>query len=95
MADNAQAMTAEGQEPVITLSLADLLPDANGEIVIVGDGMHLALVTDEQVCGSGVAEPHMTASGMDVAGLNYFSFADGTKLYVSPEVDLTIASSHG
>ena len=77
----------------ITLILQDLLPDANGEIVIMGDGMHLSLVTDEPVCGSGIAEQHLTATGMDVGGLNYFAFADGTKLYVSPDVDLTIAAA--
>lgn len=97
MDGETKAMTADGlqQEPVITLSLADLLPDANGEIVVVGDGMQLSLVTDEQVCGSGIAEHHLTATGMDVVGLNYFAFADGTRLYVSPDVDLTIATTHG
>jgi hypothetical protein len=93
--DASKAMTADGQEPVITLSLADLLPDANGEIVVVGDGVHLSLVTDAEVCGSGIAEQHLTATGMDVGGLAYFAFADGTKLYVSPDVDLTFAPSHG
>lgn len=93
--DASKVTTGEGQEPVITLSLADLLPDSNGEIVVVGDGMHLSLVTDEPVSSSGVAQHHLTATGMDVVGLNYFAFADGTMLYVSPDVDLTIASTQG
>jgi len=80
----------------ITLSFEDLLPDSNGEIVIVSHGDHpqLSIVTDRQVCDSGVANSHVTAEGIDVAGWAYYTFEGGTKLYYSPDIDLTIAPAH-
>jgi len=77
----------------ITLSFADLLPDANGEIVIVshGDSPQLSILTDRPVCDSGVADRHITAEGIDVAGWAYYTFEGGTRLYYSPDIDLTIA----
>ncbi len=45
-----------------TLNLADLLPDANGEIVIMneGDDPCLNIVTDLRLLESGIAESHVT-----------------------------------
>jgi hypothetical protein len=65
----------------ITLSFADLLPDANGEIVIVshGDSPQLSILTDRPVCDSGVADSHVTADGVDVAGWAYYTFEGGTR----------------
>jgi hypothetical protein len=81
----------------ITLSLQDLLPDANGEIVIVSGGDHpqLSIVTDRRVCDSGVAASHVTAEGIDVAGWAYYAFEGGTRLYYSPDIDLIIAPAQG
>jgi len=81
----------------ITLAFEDLLPDANGEIVVMGDGFgtQLSILTDQRVCGEGVADSHLTADGLDVAGLAYFAFEGGTKLYYSPEIEVTIAPVHG
>ena len=80
----------------ITLSLEDLLPDTNGEIVIVSHGDHpqLSIVTDRPVYESGVAENHVTADGIDVAGWAYYTFEGGTRLYYSPDIDLIIAPAH-
>ncbi len=80
----------------ITLSFEDLLPDANGEIVIVSHGDHpqLSIVTDQRVCDAGIAVSHVTADGVDVAGLAYFTFEGGTRLYYSQDIDLTIAPAH-
>jgi len=77
----------------ITLSLADLLPDANGEIVIVseGDSLHLSILTDLRVCESGIAGEHLTADGVDVAGLCFFEFEGGTKLYYPADLDVTVS----
>jgi hypothetical protein len=93
--DNMQGES--GGEPVVTLSLHDLLPDSNGEIVIVGegDGLQLSIVSDEKVCASGIAEHHLTATGVDVGGLSYYAFEGGTKLYAPAEVAVTVASGHG
>jgi hypothetical protein len=86
-----------GDQPVVTLSLHDLLPDANGEIVIVGadNGLQLSIVSDERVCDSGIADHHLTATGVDVAGLSYYAFEGGMKLYAPTEVAVTVASAHG
>lgn len=81
----------------ITLSFQDLLPDENGEIVIVSGGDHpqLSIITDLRVCDAGVAASHVTADGMDVAGWAYYAFEGGTRLYCSPDIDLIIAPPHG
>lgn len=77
----------------ITLSFEDLLPDSNGEIVIVsrGDSPQLSILTERRVCESGIADRHVTADGVDVAGWAYYTFEGGTKVYFSPDIDLTIA----
>lgn len=79
----------------VTLSFEDLLPDTNGEIVIVshGDNPQLSIVTDLRICDSGVADSHVTLEGIDVAGWAYCTFEGGTRLYYSPDIDLTIAST--
>ncbi|MGH6930980.1 MAG: hypothetical protein ACREEE_00950 [Dongiaceae bacterium] len=78
----------------ITLSLNDLLPDANGEIVIVSDGdtPTLSIVTELRVCDAGMASHHVTAEGVEVSGLAFYAFEGGTRLYYSPDIDLTIAA---
>jgi hypothetical protein len=72
----------------VTLSLSELLPDSNGEIVIVngGDDPQLQIVTDLKLLESGVASDHLTEGGMQVAGFNYWVFEDGTKLFYSPSL---------
>ncbi|MEX0807475.1 MAG: hypothetical protein WD044_01985 [Dongiaceae bacterium] len=77
----------------ITLSLGDLLPDANNEIVIVGDSdsLHLSILTDMRICDSGISGEHLTADGVDVAGLCFFAFEDGMRLYYPAELDVTVS----
>jgi hypothetical protein len=77
----------------ITLPLEDLLPDANNEIVIVGDGdsLHLSILTDMRICDSGVAGEHLTADGVDVSGLCFFAFEDGMRLYFPADLDVTVS----
>lgn len=74
----------------VTLQLTDMLPDANGEIVIMGDGAdsRLSIVTDLRLLETGIAEQHLTESGVQVEGLTYWIFEDGTKLYHSSDVTL-------
>lgn len=78
----------------ITLSLNDLLPDANGEIVIVssGDTPTLSILTDLKICESGTAGSHITAEGVEVGGLSFYTFEGGTRVYFSPAIDLTVAA---
>lgn len=81
----------------ITLSIDDLLPDANGEIVIVsgGDNPQLSIISPIPVCDAGIAAHHVTAEGIDVAGWAFFAFEGGMRLYYSPDIDLTIAPPQG
>ena len=74
----------------VTLQLSDMLPDANGEIVILGDGgdSHLNIVTDLRLLETGIASSHLTEGGVQVDGLTYWIFEDGTKVYHSHDVIL-------
>ena len=76
----------------MTLSLSELLPDSNGEIVIVngGDDPRLQIVTDLKLLESGVASDHLTEAGMQVAGFNYWVFEDGTKLFYAPGMSVEL-----
>lgn len=78
----------------ISLSLADLLPDSSGAIVIEGEGQDLSvrIVTDEQLVDAGVVEQLVTAAGEDVSGHAYFAFENGTTLYAPREMDLAIVN---
>nr|WP_298686911.1 hypothetical protein [uncultured Dongia sp.] len=75
-----------------SLNLADLLPDANGEIVILneGDDPCLNIVTDLRLLESGIADAHVTDGGIEVKGLQYWVFEDGTKLYYSPGLSISV-----
>jgi hypothetical protein len=88
-----QAPAANPDADHITLSLNDLLPDSNGEIVVVNPQghLHLNIVTDLQISESGIADSHFTADGTDVNGLSFYAFEGGMRLYYSPEVEITIA----
>jgi hypothetical protein len=83
-----------GNGDAISLSLADLLPDSSGAIVIEGDGGDLSvrIVTDEPVVDAGVIESLVTATGEDVSGHAFFAFGNGTTLYAPVEIDLAIVS---
>lgn len=80
----------------IVLSLEDMLPDANGEIVVLSQQgqLHLNLMTDLKVCDSGVAASHVMADGLDVHGLSFYAFEGGTKIYYSSDVEITILGTH-
>jgi hypothetical protein len=69
-------------DDLLTLSLDDLIPDARGEVVILSDaGPDIAVVTSEPIAGQGVETAHVTASGLDVSGFSYCTFAGGITLF--------------
>ncbi len=77
----------------VLLELADLLPDASGEVVLfAGDDLPVNIVTDQPVTEVGIAEAHVTAAGVDVTGLHFYSFESGLTVY-SPTDVLIIAES--
>ncbi|WP_119304552.1 hypothetical protein [Dongia deserti] len=83
-------------DQTVTLTLGELLPDSNGEIVIVnaGDDPQLQIVTELKLLESGVANDHLTESGLQVGGFNYWVFEDGTKLFYAPGMSVEL-QHHG
>ncbi len=80
-------------EPV-RLELADLLPDASGEVVLFADDdLPVNIVTDQPVTEAGIAEAHVTDAGLDVTGLHFYSFESGLTVY-SP-TDVVIVAESG
>jgi hypothetical protein len=79
-------------DQTVTLTLGELLPDSNGEIVIVngGDDPQLQIVTELKLLESGVAHDHLTESGLQVGGFNYWVFEDGTKLFYAPGLSVEL-----
>ncbi len=77
----------------VLLELADLLPDASGEVVLFADAdLPVNIVTDLPVTDAGIAEAHVTAAGVDVTGLHFYSFESGLTVY-SPTDVLIVADS--
>ena len=71
----------------VLLELDDLLPDPQGEVVLfTGDDVSVNILTKETITGFGVAEEHITASGVDVTGLNFYSFEGGLTVYSASDV---------
>ena len=71
----------------VLLELDDLLPDPQGEVVLfTGEDVSVNILTKETITGFGVAEEHVTALGVDVTGLNFYSFEGGLTVYSSSDV---------
>jgi hypothetical protein len=79
----------DDQIEVVSLHLDDLLPDESGAVVLFsGEGNQVLLEAGELLISSGVASSHVTASGVDVTGLNVYNFASGLTLYSEGEVTI-------
>ena len=93
--DTDQEFDGQDQELDLTvkLALSDLLPDANGEIVVMNDGddPEVSIETDLRVLDSGVSPAHTTAGGIEVGGMEFWVFEDGTRLYYSPGLSITVS----
>src|SRR3954471_16271242 len=77
----------------IKLALSDLRPDANGEIVVMneGDDPQVNIETELRVLDAGVSPAHTTAGGIDVGGMQFWVFEDGTRLYYSPGLSISVS----
>jgi hypothetical protein len=75
------------------LALADLVGDANGEVVVLNDSgfRTMAIRTAATVTADGRVHKHVTAGGEDVSGFNYVSFDTGVTLYYPEGLDLILA----
>ena len=72
------------------LQLSDLVPDADGEIVVFNDTeAPIRLAAEGRVVASGMADPHITAAGIDVTGMHFSMLDSGLTVYHDPEVNLT------
>ncbi|HEY9549037.1 MAG TPA: hypothetical protein VIR45_06005 [Kiloniellaceae bacterium] len=72
---------SDDQDSVL-LQLGDLLPDSSGEVVLfMGEDVSVNLLTRETITGFGIADPHVTATGVDVTGLHFYSFESGLTVY--------------
>ena len=79
-------------EDRLVLSLSDLLPGDQGELVLIpGDNAPVDLLTSHAVFAQGVAENHITADGIDVTGLSFLSFATGITVYFPTDLSLTVS----
>ncbi len=75
------------EDEIVSLHLEDLLPDESGAVVLfAGEGNQIYLETVEMVVSTGISTSHVTATGVDVTGLNVYNFASGLTLYSESEV---------
>jgi hypothetical protein len=97
MEATAGAATADDEEKVLTLELADLVSDSNGEVVLYNDSHlpSLAVRAASPPIESGALGSHVTAAGDDVTGYRYVAFDNGTKLIFQDSVDLVIVGANG
>ena len=83
-----------GEEPPLMLSLADMMADPNGEVVLFNDSglraLALALSIDVAIIEEGQAGRNATAAGEDVSGFRFMRFDNGLKLYHQPDLDLIL-----
>lgn len=79
-------------QDLMALTLADLLPDAHGEIVLVNDAgvTEMALLTESRLLDQGIAAGHVTSDGLDVSGMAYYAFDSGETLYLPPDIHLQL-----
>ncbi len=78
-------------EDYIALSLEDLIPDAQGEVVIRNEtGQGIAIVTNHPVVEQGVSGEHLTTAGIDVTGHAYCKFEGGPTLFYPGDQTLLV-----
>jgi hypothetical protein len=86
----AEALAVGAAE--VELALADLVSDANGEVVIFNDSgfRTLALHTSSAVVADGKVHAHVTAGGEDVSGFHFVTFENGVTVYFREGLDLIV-----
>jgi hypothetical protein len=91
-ADDQLAVQDQPMDLTIRLALSDLLPDANGEIVVMneGDDPQVSIETDLRVLDAGVSPAHVTAGGIEVGGMQFWVFEDGTRLYYDQGLSISL-----
>ena len=97
-ADQGDTWLSEGPDwaaetgDALVFSLADLVPDEHGEIVLFNDtDAVIQISTDVPIVETGIAETHVTATGIDVTGMMYSVFEGGPTVYHDTQLDLSFA----
>lgn len=81
---------AGDENDTVVLDLADLLPDESGDVVLFsGDELPVSINAQEVMTNRGVAAEHVTATGVDVTGLNFYAFENGVTIYSLSDVTIT------
>lgn len=77
---------------LVALNLADLVPDAEGEVVFFDESglTEMAVFPDGRLLDQGIADSHVTAGGIDVAGMAFYSFDSGVTLYLPADIHLSV-----
>jgi hypothetical protein len=91
--DGEQGYQDQTLDLTIRLALSDLLPDANGEIVVLneGDDPSVSIETELKVMDAGVSPAHVTAGGIEVGGMQFWVFEDGTRLYYTQGLSISLS----
>ncbi len=77
-----EATALEAADELVSLTLADLLPDEAGEVVLITSGdVPVNLLSGEPLTEAGIAPDHVTADGTEVTGLHFYSFENGLTVY--------------
>lgn len=76
------------------LSMADLLPDANGDVVLFSESgpMAVNITTDERITDTGTADHYVTSAGIDVSGYHFYTFEAGLTIYYPDDIDLLVTA---
>jgi len=76
----------------LILSLEDIVSDRNGDVVLLDDAglTRLAIATDAPVVTEGISLSHTVATGEDVSGFAYVTFATGLTLYYPEGLELAV-----
>ena len=76
----------------VALSLADLLPDAAGEVVFFDESglSEMAVIPDGRLLDQGIVDSHVTSGGIDVAGMAFYSFDSGVTLYLPADIHVSV-----
>jgi hypothetical protein len=76
----------------VALSLTDLVPDAEGEVVFFDESglTEMAVIPDGQLLDQGIADSHVTLGGIDVAGMAFYSFDSGVTLYLPADIHVSV-----
>ena len=90
----AAAVTSDHQpgSAELILSLEDIVSDGNGDVVLLDDAglTRLAIATDAPVVTEGISLSHTVATGEDVSGFAYVTFATGLTLYYPEGLELAV-----